>query len=200
MRSLNVVTLLFCPISRLGRAMNNETFELFFSLLSVGLLVGTLIIIKARIFATRFSLAQSILDGFAPFARPLAAAVATTCMLGSLYFSEIVNYKPCRLCWFQRFMMYPLAIILIIALIRKSKSIWKITVPLATIGGGISAYHWFLERFPNLDAGVCDVKVPCEFVWFENFGFVTLPFMAFTGFLAVIVFTTLPTPQQTEQV
>jgi hypothetical protein len=26
-----------------------------------------------------------------------------------------------------------------------------------------------------------------------------LPFMAFTGFLAVIVFTTLPTPQQTEQ-
>jgi disulfide bond formation protein DsbB len=97
-------------------------------------------------------------------------------------------------------MMYPLAIILIIALIRKSKSIWKITVPLATIGGGISAYHWFLERFPNLDAGVCDVKVPCEFVWFENFGFVTLPFMAFTGFLAVIVFTTLPTPQQTEQV
>ena len=80
------------------------------------------------------------------------------------------------------------------------QSIWKITVPLATIGCGISAYHWFLERFPNLDAGVCDVKVPCEFVWFEHFGFVTLPFMAFTGFLAVIVFTTLPTPQQTEQV
>jgi disulfide bond formation protein DsbB len=121
-------------------------------------------------------------------------------MLGSLYFSEIVNYKPCRLCWFQRFMMYPLAIILIITLIRRTKSIWKITVPLATIGGGISAYHWFLERFPNLDAGVCDVEVPCEFVWFELFGFVTLPFMAFTGFLAVIVFTTLPTPQQTEQV
>ncbi len=96
--------------------------------------------------------------------------------------------------------MYPLAIILIITLIRRTKSIWKITVPLATIGCGISAYHWFLERFPNLDAGVCDVEVPCEFVWFELFGFVTLPFMAFTGFLAVIVFTTLPTPQQTEQV
>jgi hypothetical protein len=27
-----------------------------------------------------------------------------------------------------------------------------------------------------------------------------LPFMAFTGFLAVIVFTTLPTPHQSENV
>jgi hypothetical protein len=53
-----------------------------------------------------------------------------------------------------------------------------------------------LERFPNLDAGVCDVEVPCEFVWFENFGFVTLPFMALTGFLAVLVFTTLPNTQK----
>jgi len=164
----------------------------------VALLIGTLIILFARIFASGFSVAQPILDGFAPFARPLAAAVATTCMLGSLYFSEIVNYKPCRLCWFQRSMMYPLAIILIIAVIRRSKSIWKITVPLAAIGASISAYHWFLERFPNLDAGVCDVKVPCEFIWFEHFGFVTLPFMAFTGFLAVIVFTTLSTSQQME--
>ena len=199
MRSLKVVTLLFCPISRLLRAMNNETFELFFAMLSVALLAGTVVVLVTRLLSGSQSWAQNTLTAFSPFARPLATAVATTCMLGSLYFSEIVNYKPCRLCWFQRFMMYPLAIILIITLIRRTKSIWKFTVPLALIGGTISAYHWFLERFPNLDAGVCDVKVPCEFVWLEHFGFVTLPFMAFTGFLAVIVFTTLPTPHQTEQ-
>lgn len=180
--------------------MNNETFELFFAMLSVALLAGTVVVLVTRLLSDSQSWAQNTLAAFFPFARPLAAAVATTCMLGSLYFSEIVNYKPCRLCWFQRFMMYPLAIVLIITLISRTKSIWKITVPLATIGCGISAYHWFLERFPNLDAGVCDVEVPCEFVWFELFGFVTLPFMAFTGFLAVIVFTTLPTSQQTEQV
>lgn len=168
-------------------------------MLSVALLAGTVVVLVARLLSGSQSWAQNTLTGFSPFARPLATAVTTTCMLGSLYFSEIVNYKPCRLCWFQRFMMYPLALILIITLIRGTKSIWKFTVPLAVIGGAISAYHWFLERFPNLDAGVCDVKVPCEFVWFEHFGFVTLPFMAFTGFLAAIVFTTLPTAQQTEQ-
>ena len=36
-------------------------------------------------------------------------------MAGSLYFSEVANYVPCRLCWFQRIAMYPLAVILLIA-------------------------------------------------------------------------------------
>jgi hypothetical protein len=63
---------------------------------------------------------------------------------------------------------------------------------LAFVGGSVSAYHWFLERFPNLDAGVCDAKLPCEFIWFENFGFVTLSFMALTAFFSTIVLVTLP--------
>ena len=175
--------------------MNNETFELFFSMLSVALLAGTLVVLIARMFYTRSTTARTIVLAFAPWALPLAAAVTTTCALGSLYFSEIVNYKPCRLCWFQRTMMYPLAVILIIAAIKKDKGIWRYATPLAAIGITVSTYHWFLERFPNLDAGVCDVEVPCEFVWFEHFGFVTLPFMALTGFLAVLVFTTLPNTQ-----
>lgn len=179
--------------------MNNTTFELFFAILSVATLLGTLIILVARLFYSSRSSAASVIDAFSPLARPLAAAIATTCMLGSLYFSEIVNYVPCRLCWYQRIMMYPLAIILIIASLRRDSKIGWYAVPLATIGASISTYHWLLERFPNLDAGACDVQVPCELIWFEEFGFVTLPFMAFTGFFAIIVFTTLPKPSSTQE-
>jgi disulfide bond formation protein DsbB len=178
--------------------MNNETFELFFSMLSVALLAGTMVVLVARMLHLRSAPARTIISAFAPWALPLAAAVTTTCALGSLYFSEIVNYKPCLMCWYQRTMMYPLAVILIVAALTQDKRVWRYATPLAAIGTTISTYHWFLERFPNLDAGVCDIEVPCEFVWFENFGFVTLPFMAFTGFLAVLVFTTLP-KTQTEQ-
>ncbi|MFA5774620.1 MAG: disulfide oxidoreductase [Ilumatobacteraceae bacterium] len=177
--------------------MNNTSFELFFSILSVATLIGTVIILIGRLFYKSKSWAATVIDSFTPLARPLAAAIATTAMLGSLYFSEIVNYVPCRLCWYQRIMMYPLAIILIIAAIRRDSKIGWYAVPLASIGASVSTYHWLLERFPNLDAGACEVTVPCEFVWFENFGFVTLPFMAFTGFFAVIVFTTLPIPTNT---
>ena len=177
--------------------MNNETFELFFAMLAVATLVGTLIVLASRTVLRKTSFGTAVVEGFRPFARPLSAAIATTCMLGSLYFSEIVNYKPCRLCWFQRGFMYPLAILLVIFTVLKTRRIGRIVAPLAAIGASISLYHWLLERFPdNLDSGVCSKDVPCEFVWFELFGFVTLPFMALTGFLAIIVFNTLPTPTE----
>ena len=119
------------------------------------------------------------------------AAVAGTAMLGSLYFSEIANFVPCTLCWYQRIAMYPLAILATIAAIRKDDLRVYLTV-LASIGAVISAYHWLLERFPSIDAGVCSTAIPCELVWFEKFGFITLPFMALTAFCAVLVVMTLP--------
>ena len=49
----------------------------------------------------------------------MAALIAT---LGSLYFSEVKGFIPCDLCWYQRIFMYPLAVILGIAVYRGDKS------------------------------------------------------------------------------
>jgi disulfide bond formation protein DsbB len=170
--------------------MNNEVFELFFALLSLGTLGFGLLILIGRVFRV-----TGLLVEIQKIALPLAALITTTAMFGSLYFSEIVNYVPCRLCWYQRAAMYPLAIFLIIANFKKFRLTKHIAVSLASIGGFISAYHWFLERFPDLDAGVCDAKLPCSIVWFENFGFVTLAFMAFTAFFTTIVLVTIRTSE-----
>ena len=170
--------------------MNNEVFELFFSLLSLGTLGFGLVVLIARILK-----ADGFLAEIRKIALALAALITTTSTLGSLYFSEIVNYVPCRLCWYQRAAMYPLAILLVVASFKKLKFTKLVAVVLALAGGSISTYHWFLERFPDLDAGVCDAKLPCSIVWFENFGFVTLSFMAFTAFFTTIVLVTL-SPQE----
>ena len=170
--------------------MNNEVFELFFAMLSLGTLIFGVVVVIARL-----TKANSFLSEVQKIALPLAAMITTTAMLGSLYFSEIVNYKPCRLCWFQRSAMYPLAILLVAANFKKFKFTKIMAVVLALVGGSVSTYHWFLERFPDLDAGVCDAKLPCSVVWFENFGFVTLSFMAFTAFFTTVVLVTL-SPQE----
>ena len=170
--------------------MNNEVFELFFAMLSLGTLVFSVIVVIARLIKANIFLAE-----VKKIALPLAALITTTAMLGSLYFSEIVNYVPCRLCWYQRAAMYPLAILLVVANFKKFKFTKIVAVALALVGGSVSMYHWFLERFPDLDAGVCDAKLPCSVVWFENFGFVTLSFMAFTAFFTTIVLVTL-SPQE----
>ena len=69
--------------------MNNEVFELFFAMLSLGTLGFGLVVLFARVFK-----AKKFLVEVQKIALPLAALITTTAMFGSLYFSEIVNYVP----------------------------------------------------------------------------------------------------------
>jgi disulfide bond formation protein DsbB len=109
-------------------------------------------------------------------------------MGGSLYFSEVADYVPCTLCWYQRIAMYPLAVVLLVAALRRDRAVRWYVGPIAAIGALISTYHYLVEWFPSLEGeGVCAVSVPCTTPWFRQFGFVTLSFMALCGFAAILV-------------
>ncbi|MDH4116315.1 MAG: disulfide oxidoreductase [Acidimicrobiia bacterium] len=135
----------------------------------------------------------AILVIFVPSARQIlpatrtAAAVALVATTGSLIYSEVFGFEPCRLCWYQRIAMYPLAVILVIAALRKDSSVKFYALPLAVIGGCISVYHYLLQTFPGLTGSTaCAVGVPCTAKYVNQFGFVSIPFMAAAGFLLII--------------
>lgn len=109
-------------------------------------------------------------------------------MLGSLYFSEIANYPPCVLCWYQRIAMYPLVVILGFAIYKKSRDMLLPAFVLAISGWIISVYHNLLyyEILPEA-AAPCIAGVSCTTKFIEWFGFVTIPFLAFAGFTSVLV-------------
>lgn len=134
----------------------------------------------------------------APYALPLAFAVSLTATLGSLYYSEIADFPPCKLCWFQRIAMYPLPVILGVALLTGDRRVARYSVPLAAIGAAVAVYHVQLEWFPE-QSSVCAVDVPCTVKWVEQWGFVTIPTMALCGFAAVIALSllarTVPDPE-----
>jgi len=115
----------------------------------------------------------------------LAWLIAATSMAGSLYYSEIVGFEPCRLCWYQRIAMYPLVVVLGIAAWRRDVGVWRYAVPLSGIGLAISSYHYLLQQFPGLGAAGCSVGVPCTSAWVWELGFVSIPFMAGSGFIAI---------------
>ena len=125
-------------------------------------------------------------DEIGPRAIGLAAAVAVVCMTGSLYYSEIANFPPCKLCWYQRIAMYPLAIILPIAAVRRDLAVKPYAMVLAGIGGVISVYHMLVERFPTLESGSCDPTNPCSIIWVEPLGYLTIPTMALSGFALIL--------------
>ena len=85
----------------------------------------------------------------------------------------------------------PLAVLLLIAAARRDHTIRRYAVPLAAIGAAISAYHYLIEWRPSLGTGTCDITAPCTVPWFRQFGFVSLPFMALCGFVAIVALLTL---------
>ncbi|WP_042461018.1 disulfide oxidoreductase [Neobacillus dielmonensis] len=115
----------------------------------------------------------------------IASIVAT---LGSLYFSEVMHFIPCTLCWYQRIFMYPLAIILGMAVYRNDVRIYRYVLPLSIIGMLISGYHTLLQKVPYLQQfEMCTSGVPCSQDYINWFGFITIPILAFTAFAIITI-------------
>lgn len=125
------------------------------------------------------------------FAIWLAACFA---MAGSLFFSEVMKFPPCVLCWYQRIAMYPLAIILIPGLLKFDRHITRYIWPLVGIGWVIAAYHNLLyyKVIPE-SASPCVQGVSCTTVFVKYFGFLTIPLMSFGAFTLIAILTFLLT-------
>lgn len=116
----------------------------------------------------------------------IAAAIAIVSTLGSLYYSEIADYIPCRLCWYQRIFMYPMAIVLTLAALRRDVrggALYALLFPI--LGAGVSAYHIYIEHHPEAETAGCKIGAPCSVKWFEKFGYVTIPVLALSAFAAI---------------
>jgi hypothetical protein len=169
-----------------------EAMQTFTSLLALLALAGAVLLVAARLLAAHWGVARDAGNAVAGAAWWLAWLVAAGATAGSLYFSEVADYVPCRLCWFQRIAMYPLALILLVAIMRRDRGARWYVVPIAAIGAGVSAYHYLLEWAPSLEGGACSATGPaCALIWFRELGFVTLAFMALAGFVSIIVLVTV---------
>jgi disulfide bond formation protein DsbB len=117
-----------------------------------------------------------------------AWGISLIATLGSLYFSEILKFIPCDLCWFQRIFMYPQVILLGLAAIRKEYGIARYSLALSIIGGTISLYHYALQKIPFFQnyAISCD-RVPCTGQYINWLGFITIPFLALVAFCLISV-------------
>lgn len=118
----------------------------------------------------------------------VAWTVATVATAGSLFFSEVMGFIPCDLCWYQRILMYPLVLMLGIAVVRKDYSQSLYGLCFALIGMGVSSYHYMLQKIPALASvgNACGI-VPCNAQYINWFGFITIPFLALVGFILVAV-------------
>jgi disulfide bond formation protein DsbB len=116
----------------------------------------------------------------------VAFVQALVAMAGSLFFSEILHFPPCILCWYQRICMYPLVAILAVGIYYKDKHIYRYVLPLSIIGLLIAIYHNLLyyKILPEA-AAPCQLGISCTTKFIEWEGFITIPFLSMVAFAVI---------------
>lgn len=113
--------------------------------------------------------------------------VSIVAVFGSLYFSEVMGFEPCKLCWFQRICMYPLLILLGIAAYKNDRAIIPYVRTLCIIGMCISLFHYAEQKVPGMQIIFpCTAGVPCSGQYINWFGFITIPFLACLAFVLIM--------------
>jgi disulfide bond formation protein DsbB len=131
----------------------------------------------------------------------LAFLVALIATAGSLFFSEVAHFVPCKLCWYQRICMYPLLVLALPALAGDRRAA-RYLLPLPIVGLGVAVWHLLVERGLVAETQSCLLSAPggCRTRWIEEFGYVTIPALAATGFALIAVFLSLDAFRRTDVV
>ena len=114
----------------------------------------------------------------------LVASLSTT---GSIFFSSVMEFTPCLLCWYQRISLFPLVLILGAGLVSFDRSVVKYSLPLAAAGWLVALYHTLLYSgiIPD-NIQPCTQGVSCTEKYIDLFGFITIPMLSLLSFTTII--------------
>jgi disulfide bond formation protein DsbB len=149
----------------------------------------TVVVLLLSLFI-RSALTKKILTFFRKHAMLFAFLVALTATLGSLFYSEILGYTPCKLCWYQRILMYPQVLLLGFAYWRKDRHIVDYSIILSILGIGIAFYHYLLQRNVVSEILPCSAvgySVSCAEKFVMTYGYITIPLMSLSAFFLILV-------------
>lgn len=128
---------------------------------------------------------SEVLTGFYREISLIFVAAATS---GSLYFSQVLGWEPCLMCWYQRILMYPLVLVFGVAIVLEKPDVEDYVLPIALMGSGLSFYHYLVQRIEAFQSSGCSItQISCETQYTYYFDYITVPMMAFTVFLTVAV-------------
>jgi disulfide bond formation protein DsbB len=164
-------------------------------LVGLGIVVGLLALAGVR---GPLDAIRNLLWGYELWAAFVVAAIATG---GSLFYSQVAGFIPCEFCWFQRMMMYPLSILMLLIAVRGDNRAARYLLPLPVVGAGTSIYHMLLEHHVIKESGACTLTgggCTANWIALHSFGYLTIPTLALTAFLLLIGFLVLASTGESE--
>ncbi len=153
----------------------------------LGLQVVTVALFAAIMLRKRFAVMGDVIRQVGAVALPAAFVVTLVASGLTLYYSEILGFEPCPLCWWQRVFLYPQVILLALALFGRKAGVAAMSIALSVIGLAFAVYHHALQMLPSGTLPCPAAGPSCAQITLLEFGYITYPLMAATIFAFVIV-------------
>lgn len=129
---------------------------------------------------------DSIIQFFAKHAYLFSFLIALVSLVGSLYYSDVIGYAPCILCWYQRIAIYPLVFMLPLAMLKKEKVLTDYLLTLTIVGTTVSLYHNYITYGGSELFACATTGASCTQRYVFELGYITIPLMTLTAFALVI--------------
>lgn len=165
-----------------------ESLNFVLGLGTIAMQVAAVVLMAAFFTRATYPLSAQIVEHTRAWALWAAFLLSTAGIILTLYYSEVVGYVPCGICWFTRIFFYPQAFIFGLALWQKRQDFMDYSLVLAVPGAILALYKHYLELgggelipCPASGAGSCAKRYIFEF------DYVTMPLMGFSLLFLLIV-------------
>ena len=135
----------------------------------------------------RKSWGRSVVRRVGQHAVKLGFLVSSASILGSLFYSEIVGFPPCVLCWWQRVLIYPQVILFVTALLKRKSDVFIYAVPLSILSALVSFYHQYVYMGGKSLLPCTALGGACSKIYVMAFGYITIPMMSLTAALSILI-------------
>jgi len=169
--------------------MTVEFMNFTLSIFTVFTQIIIVIILISLILHTKNKKENFVLRLFGAHALLITFIIALTGTLVSLYYSDIVGFEPCKLCWLQRIVLYPQVLLLGMANYKNDKNIVDYSILLSAVGALIAAFHYSeqMRANPLAPCSAVGYAVSCADSYVQYFGYVTIPLMSLSAFALMIM-------------
>jgi disulfide bond formation protein DsbB len=166
--------------------MTTETLNQLLGTGTLALQVITLGLFVAYFLRKRIPGLNDVVRQVGGVALPVAFVLALISAALTLYYSDILGFEPCPLCWWQRIFLYPQVILFALALWRHIP-VRLISIVFSVFGFAFSIYHHALQMLPAGSLPCPATGPSCAAITFVEYGYITYPLMAGTLFAFLIV-------------
>ena len=135
----------------------------------------------------RNSWGKEITDFVGKYAINFGFLVSLVAISGSLFYSDIVHFEPCVLCWWQRVLLYPQVIIFAVALWHKKKDVFLYVIPMVSMAAMLGAYQAYVYMGGTSILPCTALGGACAKNYVLEFGYISIPMASLTISLYILL-------------